>query len=476
MKYPLFFALILPVLFLVSCNRNPTEPEARVSREAYTITVSALHRDSIEFSYTVNGGTRFILPYHYFDNPLDTPNGVLIRNLSVIDANGSPVDTLCEIRPVGPIDNRIVILPGTPAYPVTFRYLLDWSVLQYDTGYISMPRIHVDESSLFLIGAYCFIIPEFSTSLLNLWRDNHPVDVTVAAPPDLTIYGIPSGTFSCPNLYNLLFLQLSSGPQPVACGHGGGVDFCFVDLFGFTFAASLVDSMTGMFTAILDDIAQSYGSFSGAPYTVSIHNIKGGLEGTYGFAIRNPLYGQRIRLSEILAHEALHHFIGIRCGEYEDLWWKEAAATYLGLETAVRLGYFPADQFYARMTSKFVYADTARFQRSLADPQLRWELFPQALHSLVYERGAQIMMLLDAAVRTGSDNRYTLHHVMADLCRRFSGGGFFRSDFIAALERYGADSASTLFAAYVDRPDSLPPLNLLDRTFNRLDSLAGFFQ
>ena len=475
MKFRHCHHLLILSLLAASCTRTPVQPEQANDGERYTISLSALHPDSLIFSYTVTSGTRFILPFHYFDNPLDLPDGSLIKNLRITDGSDAPVMRARITEQIGPIQNQIVILPTEVIHPVTFTWRVDPSVLNHDpeTGHI--PGILLNDSSMLMIGAYCFIIPELSTSLTTLWRTPHPVSVSVSTPLSLPIYGIPSSTFSCPNLYTLLFLQFSAGPPPVASGHGGGVDFVFIDLHGYTFTGTLLDSVSTMFATILDDIALRYGPFSGDPYTVSFSNIHGGLEGTFGFTVRDPAPGRESRFGEILAHEALHHFIGIRCGEYDDLWWKEAGAAYLGLETATRLGYYPPDLFHARITKRFSFADTLRFHRTLSDPLLRPQLFPDMLYSLVYERGAQIMMLLDVAVRTGSDNRFTLHHVMADLCSRFSGSAFTRGDFIETLGRYGATDAAALFATYVDRGDTLPTPELLDRTFNRLDSLGGYF-
>ena len=123
------------------------------------------------------------------------------------------------------------------------------------------------------------------------------------------------------------------------------------------------------------------------------------------------------------------------------------------------------------MTKRFDLADTLRFQRPLSDQWLRSHLFPDRLHALVYGRGAQVMMLLDVRIRIGSDNRSTLNQVTADLCKRFAGSAFRRSDLLSTLERYGAPEAPTLFAAYVDSPDSVMSAEMLVTTFEQLDSL-----
>ncbi|MBN1576140.1 MAG: hypothetical protein JW913_06300 [Chitinispirillaceae bacterium] len=462
------------LLLLTSCTHLPTEPQKTANADHYAITIPALYQDSIQFSYTASSGSRFILPYHFFDNPLESLSGPLVSGLSVIDADGVTLDTLCETEQIGPIANRIVILPDGAVFPVTFRYRLDLSVLHHDSAAKMMPAVHIRDGSLFLIGAYCFILPHLGTSLTGLWRTGHPVTVTVEASPGITPFGIPSRSYTCANLYELLFLQLSAGHAPIAGGHGGGTDFVFIDYLNKSYPPGQFDSLALLFGTILNDIASRYGPFAGAPYTVGIHNIWGGLEGSYGFAIGEPAEGPGSRFGEILAHEALHYFIGIHCGEYDDQWWKESAATYLGLETAVRLGCYEKEFFRKSMTTRFDLADTLRFQHPLSDPWLRSHLFPDTLHALVYGRGAQVMMLLDVCTRIGSDNRSTLHHVTADLCRRFSGSAFGRMEFISTLRRYGAVDAPALFSAYVDTPDSVMSAEMLKTTFGKLDSLAPY--
>ncbi len=473
MKKRVLLILTLLIFSLIGCSQFPMEPRSQVLHDIYTIAINSLHPDSIFFSYTTYGNRFFITPLHYFDNPTEEIEGALIRDLSVTDANGFNVDTTCIFERIGPLTNRIIILPEKTVSPVTINYRLDLSSIRHDPEVKMMPEVHIHDSSLFLIGAYCFIVPKISGQITRLWRTYHSVRVNITAPAEMKIYGIPSCSFTCENIYQLLFLQLSANSRILAKGHGGGTDFIFLDYLNKTYRPGLFDSLSIVFSSILDDIASRYGSFSGMPYTVGIHDIWGGLEGSFGFAIGEPLEGEDSRFGEILAHEALHHFIGIRCGEYDDQWWKESAATWLGLECAVRLGFYPKECFRQRMTSRFAWADTARFRISLSSEHLRLRMFVDTLYMLVYDRGAQVMMLLDVRIRMGSGNRSTLNDVMADLCRRFSGNAFTRTDFISTLELYGASDASEIFSALVDSPDSVMSEKELIETFSLLDSLEN---
>jgi len=370
-------------------------------------------------------------------------------------------------------------VPDDVTYPITLSYTLDFSVYTRDSLNKDMPRIFRNDAAFFFTGTHSLIIPEISSFTTSLWRLPHQATVVIDHPAALPVYGIPSDTFTCATMYELLFLQLSHSRNLVCSGNGGGVSFVMVDLLSKPWSAGLGDSVAQLFSTILDNVSAMYGDFYATPsphhpYTVTIHSMWGAQEGYFGFASREPIEGTDGRFGEIIAHEVLHHYIGIRCGDREDPWWKEAAAAYLGLETAVALGFYSKNEFRARFTQRFYAADSLRFRYALSDPWLRQNMFTEVLYTLAYDRGGQVMMLLDDKIRTGSGNHATLHHAMADLCRRFSGTSFSRSDLVQTLEQFGADSVDELFSLYVDRPDTVPSEATLRVVFNRIDSLAAW--
>ncbi len=471
------YALIagLLVLFSCGCLNHPTEPDHTPAADyTYTIYVPALQEDSVRITCTVTKGTRFLLPFHYFDNPVDLCDGPTVRDLTIIDANGENVafgaDTVASI----PVPHYGITLPEGTAYPVSMEYKLDLSVVHPDSTRLSLPQVHIRNGSLFLLGAHIFIIPEISSSLPDLWRRSCRSEVRVEAAKTIPLYGTGGSSFSCNTLYELLFIQLSGGQTPVASGRGGGVDFVFINSSDTTYPVAVIDSLSDLFARILDTLSTSFGPFDGAPYTVGFLKTWGGLEGCFGFMAGVPSSNIGSSFPEILAHEALHHFIGVRCGDYDDPWWKESAASYLGLETMIRLQFYAPEYLKKRMTTPFLYGDTARFQHALSDPWLRENMFAESVHGIVYERGAQVMMLLDAAIRLGSENRSSLLSVTAELCRTFEGGAFHRTDFLAALERTGMSGVEDFFARYVDDPFTVPDSLTLDAAFSKLDSLAGY--
>lgn len=471
----------LPILGLyligAGCSSPPVSPQALFFQDQYVITIPEEPAKPVSISYTASAPTRFILPFHYADNPVDTLYSPTVSNLIIIDAEGNLVDTASSTEFVGPVINTVISVPHSTVYPLTLSYTLDFSVFTRDSLNKDMPRIFRNDAALFFTGAHTLIIPEISSSLTSLWRTAHPARIIINHPQNLQVYGVPADTFTCATIYELLFLQLSHSNNIVCKGLGGGVSFVIIDMLNKPWAAGLGDSVARVFSATLDNLSKVYGVFSDTaagshPYTVAIHSMWGAQEGYFGFAIREPVEGTDGRFGEICAHEALHHCIGIRCGEYDDPWWKEAAAAYLGVETAVSAGTYDKESFKFRLTQRFYGADSLRFQRPLSDPWLRQNMFTGVLYTLAYDRGGQVMMLLDDKIRTGSQNRFTLHHAIADLCRRFSGTAFSRDDFMETLERFGAESVPELFALYVDRPDTVPSTATLTAAFNRIDSLA----
>ena len=472
------FRIAFCIAFLLSvvCINQPVQPDENSAPSfRYTVSVPTLDEDSIAFTLTVDEDCGFILPYHFYDNPLDSINGSLVRDLSIVDAQGDIIDTSCSMEQIGPIQNRIVHLPAASVYPVTITYRLDLSVVEHAADDFPVPLVHANGASLFFTGAYCFILPEISSSLTTLWRTSFPVKLTYRTGSGINLYGIRDTVFTCQTLYELLFLQMSAGPDPIVTGSGGGIAFQIVDFTGQTESPGMLDSMKTFFGTVLDNVTPLYGVVTAnRNFTIGIHDMSGALEGTWGFVMTRPDSIARRSVFEVLAHEYLHCYMGIQCGEYNDQWWKEAAATYLALEMCVRLGWYEKTVLEKKLAVATVYSDPARFQRALSDPWLRAWKYPEQVHGIVYDRGAKVMMLLDVKVRSGSDNTYTLHDVMGDLCKRFKGRSFYRADFLEALERFGAGDCSAFFTEYVDNSNDILTTGQLQEAFDQLSIFDGF--
>ena len=500
LKYRHILFAMIPLFFIVVCTENPTEIEQNITCDHYTITITGFNKEAVSFSYTAISGTRFILPFHYFDNP-PMDSSQLIEGLAITDANGLPVDTQCIRERIGPLENMVVVLPNNVAYPVTFNYHFNPPGGEFPG---KREFVYINDSTIFLLGAYCFIIPQTGITLVELWRTVHPIRVDVNSSSNITIHGLPSSQVTCMNNYEILFLQISAGYKQLASGRGGNTDFIIVGDENSSEFMSIYDMNTILsdFSIILGDITSLYGPIE-SPYTIHLlrdNDIStAGLEGMYGY-LSGTLDGWGLSAVEKFAHEVLHYYIGIRCGDYDDPWWKEAAATYLAIETLVRLCY--TDQVYSLISfnNTFAYEHSASgnaklnsgikaesnnlstmshtnedtlLERPLSDPWLRENLFYSGAEYLAYNRGYSVMAKLDLSIRTGSDNRYTLSHAMADLCKQFNGSAFSREDILQTLEKFGATDARDIFSVYVDTDSLIPDEQNLEihDSIRALDSL-----
>ena len=466
-------SLLFTGLLLFSCTQSPTEYKPGVPAYRYDFRLTALHPDSLSISLTVQNRIPLSLPVHFFDNPVYTVSGPVIKDLRVTDSAGMEVDTICRPEKTGPIYNQIVEFPSDTKFPVTLNYRLNTDAFLSDTVKNYTPPVQFSDSLLFLPGAMCFIIPYSGNSLTDLWRT--PRDIRLDFDSEVEIYGIPSKSFSCANIYELLFLQLMAGCPVVIEGHGGDVDFVFTDFLGIDYTATAA-SVSANFKRILDEISAHYGQFKGNRYTVAVQKIGGGLEASYGFSVTQPNLSIESRFHEILTHEALHNFIGIRCGEYDDPWWKEATATYLGVVLTLKLGLYSKDLFHQRITSVMHLPDSLPLFRTtaLSNPWLRENMFAEGVHGLAYDKGSQVVMLLDLRVREASDNRFSINDVTSYLSKRFDNSAFHRQDFLDAFSNFGNVDVSDIFSVYVDSAGTEIPDTILNSTFNKLDSLKAF--
>lgn len=461
--------LLLFLLLLFSCSQLPTESRHDQQSYSYTLKLTGLHQDSLSISLKVSRPGKLALPYHFFDNPVDYVSGIIVRDLQVIDSDGLIIDTTCTLEKIGPVYNIVLDLTYNIHYPVTLNYKLNNSAFE-DTSKDYLPSVQVSDSLLFLIGASCFIIPYLDLPIANAWRT--PLDLRVNVESRIPIYGIPGKSFSCSNLYELLFIQFSAGCSPIVEGTSGETKFTFVDMLNGNYETAVMPTVAQNFSRILDTISSLYGKFPSL-YTVALQDFGGGLEGSYGFSLLQPNLALESRFHEVLAHEALHHFIGIQCGEYDDPWWKEATTNYLGAVLVTAMNLYSKAELRKRFTS-FFYVDPSVSHLALSEPWLRENMFAQKIHSLAYDKGTQVVMLLDLKVRQASDNKYSINDVTAYLTRKFSKSAFHRQDFISAFKHFGNPDISDVIATYIDTPGTTIPDSVLVRTFDELDSLGAF--
>jgi hypothetical protein len=474
-----FFSIFLyffSCFFLAGCSDrtipvSPDESNGSEHRYAYGITINALHKDSIFFALTAYSARDFVLPYHFFDNPVHQHLDTVVHHLSVMDFENKPVNYSSSVASVGAIQNTILHLEGSFAYPVTLSYTIDPDAIGNDEP-LGIDAATLTDSTLLFLGSAVLIVPYIASSMEQFWRTNMQISVSVNNKSSISLFGIPSsGNYTCKNIYELLFTQLYGCKSSLYSGYGGGVQFTFLEFENNLIPQDSLPVIGSNFTKILNVLYLQYGKFNDNQFTVHFSGIGGGLEGLFSFTqmdCSSPYFYY------VLAHETLHQFIGIRCGDYDDPWWKEGATSYLSYLVAVRLELYPKNDFRNYITRKFAFPDSSSFNIALSDPWVRLNMFPSGKWDIVYTKGAQVMMLLDYRTRVASDNRYSIDDVMSYLVNQFDGSAFHRKDLLDAFVKFGNPDVGDIFNTYIDVAGEHPSDSLLSFTYGKLDSLGAF--
>jgi hypothetical protein len=471
-----FFSHLVILLVFSGCSNSstpvsPDESNGSDHRYAYSVAINALHKDSILFSLSAYSSRDFVLPYHFFDNPVHQHSDTVVHHLSVTDFENRAISYSTSLVSVGPIQNTVLHLNGTISYPVTITYTIDPEAIGNDEP-LGLDAATLTDSTLLYLGNAIFIVPFISTSLEQFWRTDAQISVSVHNRSSASLFGIPSSsTFTCKNIYELLFTQLFMCKSSLYSGSGGGIQFTLLESEQNLIPKDSLSMIGNNFTSILDMIKLQYGNFFNDNLTVHFSKIGGGLEGQFSFIQRDcsdPSFYY------VLAHEALHQFIGIRCGEYDDPWWKEGATSYLSYLIAVRLGLYSKDRFSKYISTKFAFPDSSSFNIALSEPWLRSNMFPSGKWDIVYTKGAQVMMLLDYKTREASENRYSIEDVMSYLVKHYDGSAFHRKDLLDAFTKFGNSDVQNIFSTYIDIAGEHPSDSLLAVTYAKLDSLGAF--
>jgi hypothetical protein len=435
-----------------------------------------LNKDSLRITVQIERWgertPRYVLPLLYADNPVDSFSGPLVRNLSIEDADGRACAFSTSAEKIGPIESEVVEITGTPQFPLTLAYGLDFGVILRDTSGSYIPLSHVDPSGGFVLGSYAFVAPCLGTSLTDIWRIRVPIDLRFDIPSRISVVGAPRGGTTLRNVYELLFLQIGFGMDPVAQGEGAGQPFALYDLSSIGLGADAHGRIVANFTTILGDIVPLFGGLNGDIYTIMLQDSKGGLEGTFGFSTFATDPANDSSLNMVLAHEAIHNAVGVNCGELDDPWWKEGTTYYLGFAVSSRLGLVPKSQVAERMLRTFDFSDP-KYHYAPSSDHVRENLFYLELYDLVYGKGSQIAMLMDRQVRFATGNTVRLDEVTGELTRRFDGAAFSRDDLIEAFEEHGSTDVTAILDDYADRTGTIPD-SLLQKAFGDLDSLGAF--
>gem|GEM_PF-19563 len=316
----------MSVFICCSLHRNPTAPSAPISL-SYTLSVAAMHKDSVSVRVVVGGdgpAGRFILPFIYADNPVDSFTGPLVTGLVITDKQGESVGYETQPEYVGPVMSPVVSASAGAVYPLTFSYAVNMGAVFQDSANGRLALAFFDSSAGFLPGSHLFMVP-WEATLVDIWRTPRDITLTIETGPDIGLRGVPAATISYRNAYEILFVQLSIGAEPLAQGRDGGQDFT---LYGFAGAerspAQFVDALAVSFATILDEIVPLYGALTPGAYTcgVSITGIRfgGKLFYTRGLILhQHPNTIPTARLSvfkngEELSMKKSGYLLGFDCG------------------------------------------------------------------------------------------------------------------------------------------------------------------
>jgi predicted metalloprotease with PDZ domain len=469
----LILTALLSLMLFGGCAEKPLSP-GKTPDLAYTLSLNAMHPESVFVSIAISEtyrGAEFILPFIYADNPIDSFSGFLVNDISLTDSTGIPAECPVYYVKNGPVNPGALEIHDNISFPVTMSYRIDVNAVNSNTSYGGPPLVFMDSEAAFLQGNYLFAVPYFE-DLTDLWRTAFNASLTIENKSGRNMLGaVAQSAYS--NAYELLFLQVILGAEIFASGSGKGQEFV---ICGFPSAEHSGSSMNHAaaqdFSEILEALVPVFGKSGAEQYTVLFHSIPGGLEGTNSFTCRYPHIDTDSTLPMVFAHEFIHEFLGIRCGEFDDPWWKEGCTNYLGYEVASRLDLISKDVLKNNFV-RFLELNDEEKGIAPSDPYVRENLYFKKLYGIVYNKGGMISMLIDEKLRRATGNQVGLEAAAAALCRKYRAGAFTRNEMLEHFTGYGGCDISAILEAYADKPDSIK-VQVLASSYDYLDSCGVF--
>ncbi len=443
----------------------------------YMVHVPSMPLDTVHVEVLVErwhaGDTvRFLLPPVYADNPFPEQTGANVHNVVLRDTSGVPLMFAQDTVGIGGFDTRMVLasadLPIRMEYDVTFQYAAR------DDG---LPLPYVGDSEGYLQGTFLYAVPVSSDlALTSIWRSPWSIGVEYELGEGVELYGDPVDSARFENAYELLFSTSALGGEVLVDNENANLPFRIVNLLDTLYDQTTLDRLESGFGVVVDDVAGVFGRLGEWPYTVILGvNGNGGLEGMHAFSIVNPTDEDSNGVwNMIAAHELIHAWVGVRVGDYDDPWWKEATTNYLGYVVAARNGLCP-DALVEGVLLKDLRDSSDVINYALSNSFVRKELFSPTddLIDLVYIKGAQVCMIMDLEIRKASDGATSLDSVVGRFTRLYTGSAFTREEYLTFIRNESGADLSPHFAEYVDRAGHLED-SLLRPTYMQLGEMGAF--
>jgi len=447
-----FAPAALAFLLLWSCSRQTQQATTPIEPHlSYVLSIPSV--DTIHVSATVTpddrrGPVQILFPPFDADNPVITFRGNNIHNLKLTDAS---IDDSLRMEPwLGDSVQSLLVNSAAASFSIDYDVTFPYDPNGSPTLKTILPGKYGAAEGYFQ-GNYVFCVPAYGATKALWWRRSIDCRVSLAKPVAGTVHGVPTQPFPCYTIYELFFLQWAISDRVTDCGSFG--QGASIVVLSANEPPPDVPSLICEDLTVIDSFCHGVFPQLLAPRTVILQDSGDGMEGTFSFYMINRQGNDYTSYSRpITAHEGLHAWIGIRCGDLDDPWWKEGTASYFGRVLGVNLG-FPKDTVRPTIV-KDLKGNPMIEQRAMSDPFVRDHLYDKDANvncaALVYDKGGQTCMILDKIIRGATGNTATLFSKTGELCTRYDHTGFSRGQFKALLEENTGLDLTGFFASYVD--------------------------
>ncbi len=376
--------------------------------------------------------------------PLALPAGTDVEGLAVTDDRGRPL----RARPV-----RAGFEVDAPAGAIRFRYRLDFQ----NAVALSSTGAGLDDGHLYAVSRSVFVAPE-PAAYRDAGRPYPLLWVHVAAPPGwrvVTSWGVDDEVFVPSGPDALLGATIAAAPDyRVYHDTAGGTPFVLAIRGERHFSDS---ALQHVIAASLRRAAVALGPVP-VPRVVYTSDVglkgrtSGSLQGvgSIGLIWEPGELLERPRVHDLF-HETLHLWFG---GAMEAArWWTEGVTDYDAARLEAEWSGHPDDLAALCYLSLSNYARIDRDTSMTMDEEQHAAVLGDNTSLLVYRKGMLAGLLLDAAIRRGSDGQASLDDVarqLLALARKGPGRRVSESEIHAAAVEMGGAEVDSVWRSVVD--------------------------